>query len=190
MPINLYKLFFPLWVALLCVSNVLQAQVSKGFKTINYSNEQYKAGVHNWHIEQDNKNILFVANAQGVVIFNGFYWQITKLPNNPHVRSLLKSKENILYVGAQNEFGTLKETPQGYRYESLISKIPGEKHQFNDIWDIIEKDNYVFFREPSQIFRYEKGKDIILLKPEGTWSYMGKVNETVMAQDSKLGLLQ
>lgn len=190
MPINLYKLFFLLWVALLSVINVLQAQVSKGFKTINYSNEQYKAGVQNWHIEQDNKNILFVANAQGVVIFNGFYWQITKLPNNPHVRSLLKSKENILYVGAQNEFGTLKETPQGYRYESLISQIPGEKHQFNDIWDIIEKDNYVFFREPSQIFRYEKGKDIILLKPEGTWSYMGKVNETVMAQDSKLGLLQ
>lgn len=190
MPINLYKHILLLCGVLLNLSNILQAQINKGFKTINYSNEQYKAGVQNWHIAQDNKNILFVANAQGVVIFNGFYWQITKLPNNPHVRSLLKSKENILYVGAQNEFGTLKETAQGYKYESLIGKIPGEKNQFNDIWDIVEKDNYVFFREPSQIFRYEKGKDIIILKPEGTWSYMGKVNETIIAQDSKLGLLQ
>lgn len=190
MPINRYKHLIYLLVSLFVFNNIGQAQVNKGFKTINYSNEQYKLVVQNWHIEQDNKHVMFIANAQGVVIFNGFYWQLIKLPNNPHVRSLLKSKENTIYVGAQNDFGILKESAQGYRYQSLAYKIPGDKHQFNDIWEIVEMGNHIFFREPSQIFLYQKEKDIKILKPEGTWTFMGKINDKIVAQDSKKGLLE
>jgi len=190
MPINLCKHIIYLFVIVLIFQNNGYAQINKGFKTINYSNEQNKLIVHNWHIEQDNKHIMFFANALGVVAFNGFYWQLIKIPNNPHVRSLLKSEENIIYVGAQNDFGTIRETSKGYHYESLLDKFVGNKPQFNDIWEIVEMENHVLFREPNQIFLYHKEKDIKILKPEGTWTFMGKMKESVVAQDSKKGLLK
>jgi len=166
------------------------AQNASGLKTINYTSTQYDAGFQNWDILQDKEQVMYMANSRGLLTFNGYYWSLLTLPNASVTRTLLLDNEGVLYIGAQNEFGYLSKSDHGLQYTSLLDKIPEKERQFNDIWNIVESNNTIFFREPHRIFVYNKeAKDIKILKPEGTWSFMGKIGQDIVAQDDKIGLL-
>ena len=46
----------------------------------NYSQTQYKAGLQNWQISQCKTGVLYVANNQGLLTFDGQVWQLHYLP--------------------------------------------------------------------------------------------------------------
>src|SRR5689334_19537969 len=87
---------------------------------INYSKQYYKAGAQNRQIRQDKKGILYFANSEGVLTFDGINWKTYPLPNKSIVRSLEFGKDNKLYVGGQDEFGYFSPAENGeLTYHSL-----------------------------------------------------------------------
>ena len=72
---------------------------------INYTKETYKAGSQNRQIRQDKNGIMYFANNEGLLTFDGINWKIYPLPNNSVVRSIEFGPDNKLYVGGQDEFG-------------------------------------------------------------------------------------
>ena len=55
---------------------------------INYSKQAYAAGLQSWDIRQDSRGILYLANNDGVLSFDGKYWNLYPLPNRTIVRSI------------------------------------------------------------------------------------------------------
>src|SRR5690554_7944638 len=80
---------------------------------INYNNNQYKGGLQNWDIAQDSEGIMYFGNNEGLLTFNGRYWNIFPLPNATVVRSVAIDRNNRIYVGGQDEVGYFEADTMG-----------------------------------------------------------------------------
>src|SRR6187431_3515368 len=72
---------------------------------INHTRQEYNAGTQNWAMVQDKRGIIYVANNDGLLTYDGSRWQKFLLPNETVVRSLALAPDGKLYIGAQREFG-------------------------------------------------------------------------------------
>ena len=87
----------------------------------NYSTELYKAGTQNWSITESSDNLIYVANNEGLLEFNGSYWLLHPSPNNTIVRSVC-AVGNKIYSGSYMEFGYWQPGLDGIqKYNSLTS---------------------------------------------------------------------
>ncbi|HMI77974.1 MAG TPA: hypothetical protein VK484_04235, partial [Ferruginibacter sp.] len=125
-------------VCLLIVNSYCFSQNTIGLPDIiNYSKQYYKAGAQNRQIRQDKKGILYFANSEGVLTFDGINWKTYPLPNKSIVRSLEFGPDNKLYVGGQDEFGYFSPAENGQlSYHSLKGLLPKNERSFTDVWEI------------------------------------------------------
>ena len=155
---------------------------------INFKKVTYKAGLQNWDFKQDKKGIIYVANNEGMLSFDGNSWQLHPLPNKTIVRSLEIVGDSIIYVGGQGELGYFKADKSGkLKYNSLLPKVPSNKRSFSDVWDIIALGKSVFFRCSNSIFHL-KDEQIQSFDPQSEWAFMGVANGKIYAQDYETGL--
>ena len=85
-------------------NTTLHAQIGLP-QIINFSSENYHAGAQNWKIDQDEQGIMYFANNEGLLTFNGGNWQLYQLPNKTNLRSVAIAKNGRIYVGGQDEIG-------------------------------------------------------------------------------------
>ena len=155
---------------------------------INYSKQLYKAGTQNWDICQSSNGLIYFANNEGLLSFDGNYWRLYPLPNKTIVRSLAIGTDGKIYVGGQDEIGYFSPDRSGeLTYHSLTKLIPLAHRSFSDVWDIISKDNQLFFRSNQKIFYYNNDK--ITVYPADEWQFMGMSHKGVLAQDEYNNLL-
>lgn len=177
-----------LWL-LFCCSNI-QAQNTIGLPNVtNFTSEQYNAGAQNWMITQDRFGILYFANTEGLLTYNGDTWNMYPLPNKTLVRSLKIDKDGKIYAGGQDEFGYYFPSKNGtLQYHSLKKLIPGVERSFADVWNtaIIGKD--IFFRCSDRIFHIDSSKKVQIFRPAVEWTYMAQVGNKLFVQDKDSGL--
>ncbi|MBK8952260.1 MAG: hypothetical protein IPM85_08235 [Chitinophagaceae bacterium] len=128
--IILFFLFLPI---------IAEAQNTIGLPDIaNYSKQDYKAGLQSWDIKQDNNGIIYLANNEGLLSFDGKYWNLHPLPNKTIVRSIEITPDNRIYAGGQDELGYFSPAANGtLSFTSLINSIPErDRWSFGDVWDI------------------------------------------------------
>ena len=157
---------------------------------INYNSTDYKGGTQTWDIKQDKNGIMYFANNEGLVSFNGSHWKTYRLPHKTIARSVYIDKENKIYVGGQGEFGYYMPDANGMlQYISLDTLIPRSQNQFADIWDIEAFGESVFFRATDRIFEL-KNNSIQVFNSSTEWRYIKQVGNKLIAQDKHEGLLQ
>lgn len=155
---------------------------------VNYSKQTSRAGAQNRQICQDKKGILYFANNEGVLTFDGVRWRIYPLPNKSIVRSIEFGPDNNLYVGGQDEFGYFSPGKDGQlEYHSLKSQIPPQERSFTDVWDIIFYRDWVFFQTSTKIFQLNN-KHCTVYKSTH-WKFIAGYNNRLIAQDYEKGLL-
>ena len=155
---------------------------------INYSKHTYKAGTQNWDICQDINGLLYFANNEGLLSFDGTYWKTYPLPNKTIVRSVAIGADNNIYTGGQDEIGYFSPDSKGsLTYHSLKNLIPEKYRSFADVWDIICRDDQVFFRSNEQILQFSGST--ITVHPAANWLFMGATKDLFIAQDYYSGIL-
>ena len=169
----------------------LSAQNTIGLPdVINYPKKQYGAGLQNWDIGQDPQGIIYFANNEGLLSFDGQYWKVNPLPNRTIVRSLGISPDHRIYVGGQDEIGYFSPGPDHrLSFHSLYPLIPAADRSFGDVWDICFYQNKVWFRTLNRIFCYADNSISVYHAPL-EWTYMGASGDKLFAHDGKSGLLQ
>ena len=156
---------------------------------INYSKQNYSGGLQNWDITQDKNGIIYVANNEGLLSFDGRSWGLYPLPNKTIVRSVAINVDNRIYVGGQDELGYFAPAQNGIlQYHSLTTLIPAKDKSFGDVWDIISFNKSVFFRSANKIFKLTDNA-IDTYNAPSEWSYLGISNGVLYAHDIKSGLL-
>ena len=131
---------------LLGVLTLSKAQNTIGLPEINnFQKIQYKAGLQNWDFRQDQKGVLYIANNEGMLSYDGSNWNLHPLPNKTIVRSLEIVADSIIYVGGQGEMGYFSPDKSGSLvYTSLLEKIPEKDRSFGDVWDIVSHVSGIF----------------------------------------------
>lgn len=170
-------------------SGIAKAQDPIGLPQVSsYTGLDYGAGTQNWGIAQDHQGVLYFANNEGLLTFNGAYWKRYPFPNKTIIRSVKIDKHGKIFVGAQDEIGYYEPDKNGtLTYKSLKNLIPASDRQFADVWNIILLNDEVYFRTVTKIFRL-KGNKIDVYRTQLTWVYMGLVNNEIVAQEINIGL--
>ena len=155
---------------------------------INYSRQSYSGGLQNWDIKQDQNGIIYVANNEGLLSFDGRNWNLYSLPNKTIVRSVEIGPDNKIYVGGQDELGYFITGNLGrLQYFSLTNLIAAKDKSFGDVWDIVTFKNEVVFRSTNKIFKLSNNT-IASFNPTSEWGYLGVCNDQMFAHDFKSGL--
>lgn len=133
----------------------------------NYAPKMYRAHVQNWDIVQDKNGIMYFANGDGLLEFDGVNWRIIALPDNATVRSLAVDYFGRIYVGGFAEFGFLdKDSQGGTVYKSLSKNLPENKKAFKDILGLVIYNDDVYFRSNHKVFKYSND-EIITFNTKG-----------------------
>ena len=151
----------------------------KGLPLIqNYSPKDYKANSRNWCAVQDNRGILYFANGNGVLEFDGEHWRIIKVMNDYTVSSLAVDDSGRVYVGSNSEFGYLSPSPSGeLKYVSLIHKFDKKHRNFNFITKLYCVNNNIYFITGNKLFCWDNKtiKSWPLNKPCYFYKYLNQL---------------
>jgi ligand-binding sensor domain-containing protein len=157
---------------------------------ISYYRSDYNGGLQNRSIVQDKNGIIYFANSEGLLSFDGTYWNLYPLPNKTIIRSIAFGKDGRIYAGGQNEMGYFSPNKTGNLvFTSLKNLLPEKITSFKDIWDIVSYDDKIFFRSQNNIFQFD-GKSIAAYQPVSQWQFLGSCNGQLIAQDAAKGLFQ
>lgn len=121
-----------------------------------YSPQDYQAQPQNWAFAQDQRGVLYVANNNGVLEYDGVSWRLIRTPTNTIVRSLATDDEGTVYVGLQGDFGYLAPDSSGtLQYVSLLDHVAPRDRDFDDVWSIGATSEGVYFQTRRRLFRWD-----------------------------------
>lgn len=128
----------------------------------NYHKENYDAATQSWDIDQDDRKIMYFANNDGLLVFDGSNWRLYSLPNNSIIRSVCIDNENKIWVGGFNQIGYFFPNKKGeLEYHSMLKLLEPQYRDFGEIWEIYVDNNRIIFQTFTAILEFKDG----LLRP-------------------------
>ncbi len=182
----------PVFILFLVICGIFtEAQNPIGIPDIiNYYKSAYNAGTENRSIIEDQNGIMYFANLEGLLSFDGSSWKLYSIPNKTIIRSIAMGKDNRIYAGGQDDFGYFSPDQNGkISFTSLKTLLSKNNYSFTDIWNIVTAGNDVFFRSKEKIFQYN-GYSITAYPAPTEWTFLGCSNNTLIAQDLQKGLMK
>jgi DNA-binding CsgD family transcriptional regulator len=174
---------FPLW----------SQSPNLGLPTIrNFLKETYAGGTQNWDFAQDERGRIYVANNEGLLVFDGVNWQTYPLPNQTIVRSVAILPDGRILVGGQNELGYFGGDDLGQlQYHSLVEQLPDSLQNFADVWDIELLGGQAYLRTSHLLLAFEGNTlQVLAHAPDINYLYLGIIGEEIYLQTEVQGLCQ
>jgi DNA-binding CsgD family transcriptional regulator len=132
----------------------------------NYTKALYQSGNQNWSITRDEHGIMYFGNADGLLSFDGKYWQLHTMPNRLIVRSVAADGKGKVYTGAFGEFGYWENNARGFlSYHSLIAKVPRKYLPNEEIWKIYADGDRIIFQSFGSIYIYQNNRISVITAP-------------------------
>jgi GAF domain-containing protein/CheY-like chemotaxis protein len=134
----------------------------------NYRFQDYNADGVNWWATEDDKGVIYFANAVGVLVYDGQQWELIKLPGVGETRSLAKGSDGKMYVGGNGSIGYLAPAKNGkLEFVSLNDKIPEQHRTFSEVWETIVGNNKLYFVCSDKIFIWDYKSFLVLESNDG-----------------------
>jgi len=155
----------------------------------NYPKSMYLSGNQNWSIAKDKSGVMYFGNAEGLLTFDGRYWQLYKMPNRQIVRSVAAANDGRIYTGSFGEFGYWSYQQKQLRYTSLVNLIPKPYALTDEIWKIYMDGSRVIFQSFSTIYLYEHDK-VTVVKPPNAILFLHQARNRLFAEVLGKGLYE
>lgn len=155
----------------------------------NYPKSVYLSGNQNWSVSKDQNGVMYFGNAQGLLTFDGKYWQQYKMPHRQIVRSVLADKSGLIYTGGFGEMGYWSHKGKSLAYTSLINLIPKDHKPTEEIWKIYTDGKRVIFQSFSRIYIYSAGK-IAVINEKNPYLFLHQVGNKFYVEAIGKGLFE
>jgi signal transduction histidine kinase len=151
----------------------------------HYEPSLYKAHAQNWQIVQNPLGLIFIANNNGILVYDGVKFSLFETPNSSVVRSL-HTYENRVFYGAQNDFGYLEADSTGsLQFNSLVAQLDSTERNVRDIWKIYSRDSTIYFYSVGGIFAWNQ-HTIQKLKPSTYFYFPFLLNDGLLIQEPNI----
>ncbi|WP_295793618.1 triple tyrosine motif-containing protein [Mucilaginibacter sp.] len=157
----------------------------------NYTKALYQSGNQNWSITRDEHGIMYFGNSDGLLTFDGKYWQSYRMPNGLIVRSVAADGKGKVYSGGFGEFGYWENNKNGsLKYHSLTQLVPKKYQPVNEeVWKIYIDKGQVIFQSFGSIYIYSNGK-ITVVKGLYPFLFLYRVNGHYFVEQVNKGLFE
>jgi ligand-binding sensor domain-containing protein len=122
----------------------------------NYGSNTYNAGSQNWSVAQGKDGVIYIANNDGLLSFDGVNWRLHLLPFNRGAKSVYvdrHAEKERIYVGSFEEFGYFeKNAANQLEYHSLKALLESYTFHNDEIWTIHKLGDEIFFQSFSSYF--------------------------------------
>ncbi len=158
---------------------------------LKYTPATYGAGNQNWMISQDKNHFVFFANNDGLLEYNGSNWTLYPTPNETIMRSV-KVVDNRIYTGCYMEFGYwIRLTNGKLKYKSLSKSIKKYIQDDEQIWNILNYDQWVIFQSLNKIYIFDtKTGKFNIIKPKNDIIKAFRTNNSIYFQTAGEGLFE
>jgi DNA-binding CsgD family transcriptional regulator len=158
----------------------------------NYTKAMYQSGNQNWAITKDEHGIMYFGNSDGLLSFDGRYWQLHQMPHGLIVRSVAADGKGKIYAGGFGEFGYWENNKQGFlTYHSLIAKVRQKGFLNEEIWKIYVDDNRVIFQSFGCLYIYENNQiNVIRITSAQPFLFLFKLGHRFFVEQVDTGLFE
>ncbi len=156
----------------------------------NFSKLEYHGANQNWDVCQGVNGVMYFANSDGLLEYDGASWKLYPLPAEQIVRSVAVDTAGRVYVGAHEEFGYWEKNKKGQlEYFSLIELVEGHRIKNQDIWRICVWNGKVYFQSFAEIFVYDGEKITSIHTPANVFSLF-KIRDRLLVSIQHMGLYE
>ncbi len=156
----------------------------------HFAPPEYGHYPQNWAVTQDNRGIIYVANYDGILEYDGASWRLIPTPSSKYVRSLVTAHDGTIYAGTSGDVGMLQPDSVGVmRYVSLYDHIPEAHQGFKDVWSTLSTPAGVYFQSNERLFRWD-GSSIAAWESEEGFHTAFEVRDELYVRDFRDGLLK
>ncbi len=144
-------------------------------KIFHYSRDDYNANQQNWDFIQDDRGYLYIANTEGLLIYDGKIWQLLPLPNTNIVRTLTKDDKGRIYIAGYDNIGYLANDSLGNI--KFVNFDFVKKHHLENIWNLkyLQPDKLIFTTSDS-IYTYNLITKELKSLARQTYMILTKIN--------------
>ncbi len=130
-----------------------------------YTTKEYDGRQDNTSAVFDGEGLLYVANAYGLLEYDGYKWQKIPLPNGKSPVSLCVYDKKV-FVGGNDEIGYVSRNAAGLSvYHSLLPLLADSlKKQIGWMTYCVEAEGKVYFLTDQRMFVFD-GKGISVVRP-------------------------
>ncbi len=154
-----------------------------------FSPEDYGAENQNWAITQASNKFIYAANNKGLLEYSGTNWRLYPTPNETIMRSVKSFKDKI-YSGFYRDFGFWSKNNFGsLEYTSIVKKNNIQMLEDEQIWEIVELDNWLLFKSLQRIYLFDLNNESLkIIKSEKNITKISKVENTIYFQELTKGV--
>lgn len=157
-------------------------------KTDYYNRSIYKGATQNWDISQSDNGLIYSANNDGILEFDGSSWRMLPKATNVITRSVLAHNGRV-YMGTYNEFGYYSYNGiNDFEYHSL-STTP-ELSALGDVWKIIPFNESIIFQADKGLIIYKGNDNITVVHAKSRIPKSFSVNGLFLVYDEIGGLME
>lgn len=165
-------------------------EVGLPFPSEHFAPPEYRQYPQNWAVTQDHRGLIYAANNDGVLEYDGASWRLIPTTTNTFVRSLATADNGRVYVGTVGDVGVLRPDSIGImRYVSLFDRIPDAHRSFKDVWGTHATSDGVYFQSNDRLFRWNGTRMTVWTSEEGFHTSF-VVRDTLYVRDFREGLLK
>jgi len=132
---------------------------------------------------------MYFGNAQGLLTFDGKYWQQYNMPDRQIVRAVAAGDNGKIYTGGFGEFGYWSTRNKHLSYTSLINLIPKGQRMTDEIWKIHVDGKRVIFQSFTTIYIFQDNK-ITVVKPQGSLLFLNRAGNRFLVEVLGKGLYE
>ena len=148
----------------------------------HYTRKAYNAGSQNWSVDMDKQGFVYVANNNGLMVYDGVQWKLYPLPSRTIMRSVSAGPDGVIYSGSHEEFGYWKKDEnQDLKYHSLVPFLKNFDLHNQEIWKIVQLKNKVYFQGFASIFVYDQ-QTVKSIELPGTIVFLLKADNRLFTQ--------
>ena len=162
------------------LSQALSAQVSFRPPVEFYGKETLRAASHNWAVAQGRPGEIYAGNDEGLLRYDGYRWELHRMPGGIPVYSILVDGERI-YTGGIHEFGYWTRTEAGeLKYTSLSARVEKNLLVEDDIWTIVKQGERIVFHAYHALHIYDGSEDITTIPDQSLLMSVQLLNDGKM----------
>lgn len=178
------------WVLIFCCSTLVWSQHLP--PVVNFPPDSYGAGNQNWGVSQGPNQHIYIANNDGLLEYDGAYWELHPSPNQSIIRSVAAYEDHI-YTGSYMDFGRWDHKPNGnLQYTSLLETLEIEPIEDEQFWTILRKEKWILFQSFDRIIIYDRVQEKVssTILAETSINKVFLVGNAIFFQELNLGLFQ
>lgn len=156
----------------------------------NYGSSAIQTGTQTWMIEIGANGLMYFANNDGVLEFDGVKWRKYPLAGRTVVRSVEATEDGRIYAGGYDEFGFFQADHSGNLvFYPLQHLLPETKRDFGDVWKIFEFNESIIFQAFNQLMIL-RDETLKVIEAPDMFHFSFMVNGILYVNDQSEGLFQ